>query len=93
VAIPPLGKQPGGLMELVKSDSYAPLQYLVTCAFTKEIFLVTPEIMFSELTEDGEYLSVFAYVGKKLIFSGLCTNVRCLNENLVKKLPKVRIKE
>jgi|APGre2960657404_1045060.scaffolds.fasta_scaffold177849_2 hypothetical protein len=81
------------MVELVKTDTYSPLQYLVTCAFTKEVFLVTPEALFSEVSEDGEYLSVFAYVGKKLIFSGLCTNVRCLNENLVKKLPKVRIKE
>jgi hypothetical protein len=81
------------MVELVKTDTYSPLQYLVTCAFTKEVFLVTPETLFSEVSEDGEYLSVFAYVGKKLIFSGLCTNVRCLNENLVKKLPKVRIKE
>ncbi len=81
------------MVELVKTDNYSPLQYLATCAFTKEVFLITPEVLFSEVSEDGEYLSVFAYVGKKLIFSGLCTNVRCLNENLVKKLPKVRIKE
>lgn len=77
-------------MELVKSDSYAPLQYLVTCAFTKEVFLISPEVLFSELTEEGEYLSVFAYVGKKLIFSGLATNVRVLNDRLVKKLPRLK---
>lgn len=81
------------MVELVKTDTYSPLQYLVTCAFTKEVFLVTPEILFSELTEDGEYLSVFAYVGKKLIFSGLATNVRVLNNNLVKKLPKLKVSE
>ena len=78
------------MLELVKTDSYGPLRYLVTCAFTEEVFLVTPDVLFSEVSEGGEYLSVFAYVGKKLIFSGLCTNVRCLNENLVQKLPKLR---
>ena len=79
------------MLSIIKNDNVIHSQYVATCAFTDNKFLITPEAIFVEFGVDGS-MFVIAYVGKKLIFSQQCLSLHLLDKNFVKQLPKIKLK-
>ena len=64
-------------------------QYIATCAFTGDKYLITPDQIYTEVS-DADSLFVHAFLGKTLIFSQQCSSVHLYNPDIVQKLPKLR---
>lgn len=62
-------------------------QYKITNSFTKEEVTLSVESIFTEEAQNTDGLICYAYVGKKLIYSGFCTEVSAIDPAYVTKTP------